>query len=178
MGTQGSYDSGYEQEVKLRGGEALVLRVIRPGDEAGMVKFHEGLSPLTVRRRYFDSMSLAARTKHERLVRICKPELERECAIVAMVDGEIVAVGRLEDHAESGMAEFAVLIVDAWQGKGLGRVVIEELVKMGEKRGLKGIEAEMLLGNTKMRKLLKSMGFEVRDDFEMNAMFGVKRFDG
>ncbi|QDU33882.1 Acetyltransferase Pat [Poriferisphaera corsica] len=178
-----AYEAAYRREVDLKSGERVLLRVIRLDDEERMVQFHEGLSALTVRRRYFDTMSLAARTKHERLMKICEPRLERECAIVVVSldpndrEQEIVGVGRLEDQVGLDVAEFAVLILDAWQGKGLGRLLMEELVEIAKQHGLRGIEAEILLGNMRMRKLLKGMGFTLRDDLEEGAMFAEKRFD-
>jgi hypothetical protein len=55
----------------MKDGTQVTIRQIHPEDEPLMVKFHGTLSDRTVYLRYFCSMSLAHRTTHERLVRIC-----------------------------------------------------------------------------------------------------------
>ena len=90
-----------------------------------MVRFHGVLSDRTVYLRYFCSLSLAARTAHERLVRICFANPECETVLVAThVDpqtrDEILVVGRLNKLLPKNEAELAVLVTDEYQGRGLG----------------------------------------------------------
>src|SRR5437879_11349827 len=95
------YPSQYVLPWTLKGGIEVTIRPIRAEDEPLMVKFHETLSDRTVYLRYFSSLSLAARTAHERLVRICFSDYEREMVLVAECRGpqtgkqHILAVGRL-----------------------------------------------------------------------------------
>ena len=77
------YPSQYVLPWTLKGGIEVTIRPIRAEDEPLMVKFHETLSDRTVYLRYFSSLSLAARTAHERLVRICFSDYEREMVLVA-----------------------------------------------------------------------------------------------
>ena len=65
------YPSQYVSPWTMKGGIEVTIRPIRAEDEPSMVKFHETLSDRTVYLRYFSSLSLAVRTAHERLVRIC-----------------------------------------------------------------------------------------------------------
>ena len=67
----------------MKNGTEVTLRPIRPEDEPLMVKFHETLSDRSVYLRYFYSLSLSSRVAHDRLVRICFVDYDREMAIVA-----------------------------------------------------------------------------------------------
>ena len=67
----------------MKDGTEVRVRPIRPEDEPLMVKFHETLSDRTSYLRYSNSMSLDRRTAHERLLRICHGDYDREMVIVA-----------------------------------------------------------------------------------------------
>jgi len=152
----------------MKNGTHILIRPIRPEDEPSMVKFHEVLSDRTVYLRYFCSMSLAARTAHERLVRICFADPERETVLVAIhIDkstGEqnIVAVGRLNKLLPKSEAEVAILVSDEYQGRGLGGELLRRLVQAARDQKLDRIFAEMLRDNTTMQVLLKKTGFRLR----------------
>src|SRR5437667_3755925 len=93
------YPSQYVLPWTLKGGIEVTIRPIRPEDEPLMVKFHETLSDRSVYLRYFGSLSLKTRIAHERMIRICFGDYDRELALVAEVKGpegpQIVGVGRL-----------------------------------------------------------------------------------
>jgi acetyltransferase len=149
-------------------GEALTIRPIRPEDEPLMVRFHETLSDETVYARYFRYLKLNQRTAHERLTRICFIDYDREMALVAEHGdpatgaSEIVGVGRLSKGRGLPEAEFAVLISDRWQHHGLGSELLSRLVEIGRAEGLERIWAEMLAGNTGMRRASERVGFTIR----------------
>ncbi|WP_432800233.1 N-acetyltransferase family protein [Poriferisphaera sp. WC338] len=177
MPTASRYPEQYTCLKHLHDDEKVEFRVIRPDDESLMVKFHHMLSPLSVRRRYFDSLSLEARIDHDRLTRICDPNLENEIAIVAdhfdkETDGhDIVAVGRLEDTTDGTSAEFAIVIADAWQRKGLGKILMRQLIILAQKKGLASIHAELMPENKSMRMLLRSLQFKITDDYEDHTTY-------
>ena len=99
------YPSQYLSPWIMKGGIEVTIRPIRVEDEPLMVKFHETLSDRTVYLRYFSSLSLARRTAHDRLVRVCFSDYEREMVLVAQYrdpqTGElhILGVGRLSKLA-------------------------------------------------------------------------------
>lgn len=146
----------------------VVIRPIRPEDEPLMVEFHRGLSDRTVYLRYFCSLSLAARTAHERLVRICFADPERETVLVACQTdprtGErtLLAVGRLNKLIAKNEAEMAVLVSDEYQGRGLGTELLRRLIQTARERKLEQIIAEMLRDNIVMQTVLKKLGFRLR----------------
>ena len=77
------YPQRYVSSWTLKSGTPVTVRPIRPEDEPLVVKFHAGISEQSVYMRYLQPLSLAARTSHERLIRICFNDYEREIALVA-----------------------------------------------------------------------------------------------
>jgi acetyltransferase len=104
----------------------VTIRPIRPEDEPLMVKFHETLSDRSVYLRYFSSLSLSRRVAHERLLRICFGDYDREMVLVAertdAATGErhIIGVGRMNKFHFRNEAEVAALVSDQYQHHGFG----------------------------------------------------------
>jgi acetyltransferase len=151
-------------------GSTFLIRPIRPEDEPLLAAFHAQLTEETVYARYFEHLGLSHRTAHERLTRVCFNDYDREIALVAEQGGDdsasrrIVAVGRLsKDHALPE-AEFAILVGDPWQGKGLGSELLRRLVQIGRDEGLDLIWADMLTSNIGMRRTARSVGFTLIDE--------------
>jgi acetyltransferase len=166
------YPTQYVTTWKLKNGEAVTIRPIRPEDEPLMVKFHESLSEESVYYRYFSKLKLDQRVAHERLTRICFNDYDREIALVAerkdatTGEHEIIAVGRLSKARGLNEAEFALLISDRWQGQGLGTELLKRLVQVGRNEKLGRITAFILSENHAMHHLSKGAGFKLERDPE------------
>jgi acetyltransferase len=131
-----------------------------------MVKFHKTLSDRSVHLRYFGLVSLERRVMHERLRRVCFIDYDREIALVADLknpDGthQILGVGRLSKDHGTNEAEFAVLISDPWQGKGLGSELLRLLVQIGRKERLQRIIGHISPENATMKKVSEEVGFKL-----------------
>ncbi len=151
---------------RMRDGTQVVIRPICPDDEASMVRFHKTLSEDSVHHRYFGQLDIDQRTRHERLVRICHNDYETEFAFVAehkKANGrhEILGVGRLSRAPGSDEAEFAILVSDLWQGRGLGTELLRHLVRIGRVENLKRIVAHILPDNFEMQRIAKRTGFKL-----------------
>lgn len=112
-------------EVTLPDGTGLRVRPIRPDDEPRLARFHAGLSDRSVYQRYFRPIPLAQRVRHARLSRLCFADFRTEIPLVVVRDAgggdeEILAVGRLHRDAGRPEAEFALVVADAWQRRGVG----------------------------------------------------------
>ena len=149
----------YVGTVALRGGGEVQVRPIRPEDEPRMVRFHGTLSDDSVYNRYAGMLKLDARVEHDRLARLCFIDYDREMALVAERDGDILAVARLARLGGTGDAEFALLVSDSLQGQGLGRAMLLRLFQVGRDWGLQRIVAEILPGNGPMRHVCRKLGF-------------------
>jgi acetyltransferase len=162
------YPSQYVLPWTMADGTQVTIRPIRAEDEPLMVKFHETLSDRTVYLRYFSSLSLARRTAHERLVRICFSDYEREMVLVAECrdpqTGElhILGVGRLNKLHADKAAELAVLVADQFQHRGLGTELVRRLIQIARDEKLSRIVAEMLRDNLPIQTTLRRLGFRFR----------------
>jgi acetyltransferase len=162
------YPSEYVATRRIAGVK-VTIRPIRPEDEPLMVEFHKTLSDRSVYLRYFGIVSLEERIMHERLRRVCFIDYDREIALVADIknhDGtyQILGVGRLIKEHGTDEAEFAILISDPWQGKGLGSELLKLLVQIGRKERLQRIVGHISVENTTMRRVSEEVGFGLRFD--------------
>jgi acetyltransferase len=161
------YPAQYISTITLADGTPIIVRPIRPEDEPQMVKFHQSLSEVSVRFRYFGSVSVENRTGHERLVRACFNDYDREIALVAErkqhdAAGEILGVARLIKAHGRDEAEFAILIADAWQGMGLGTALLKLLAEAGRAEKLRSITGRILAENTTMLGMSRNIGFHLQ----------------
>ena len=159
------YPSQYVSSWMMKNGASvLFMRPIRPEDEPLMVKFHETLSDRSVYLRYFYTLISSSRVAHDRLVRICFVDYDREMAIVAEqrdTTGErrILAVGRLVKFHAKNEGEVAVLVSDVCQNQGLGTELFRRVVQVARDENLARVEAEILPDNLPMKKIAKRLGF-------------------
>ena len=160
------YPVQYVSQITLKDGALVTLRPIRPEDEPLMAKFHETLSDRTVYLRYFCSMSLGTRVAHDRLVRICFGDYDRDLALVAEVSdaktgNSIVGVGRLNKMQAKHEGEVAILVSDRYQRRGLGMQLMERLIEIARGEKVSRLSSEMLRDNIAMQVISKKAGFRV-----------------
>ncbi len=174
------YPTNYVKQFNNKQGEAFVLRPIRPEDEPKMVRFHEKLSEESVYLRYFRAFKLDQRVEHERLTRICYVDYDRAIALVveradpATNEQEIVAVARLTRLMDPTEAEFAMLVRDDFQGRGVGTQLLQNLLAFGKDEGIKTVVAYMLPENRGMIEISEKLGFTMTREEEM--VKAVKEF--
>lgn len=157
------YPSQYVSSWKMKNGQEVLIRPIRPEDEPLIVKFHETLSERTVYLRYLQSLKLSQRVAHERLIRICFNDYDRELALVAESNGtgpKILAVGRLRKIPGSNDAEFAVLVSDQVQGQGLGTELVRRLIEVARQEKISKLTGDVLQDNVVMRRVCEKLGFK------------------
>jgi acetyltransferase len=170
------YPVQYVSPWTMRDGSQITIRPIRPEDEPLMVKFHETLSDRSVYLRYFFSLSLSRRTSHERLVRICFGDYDREMALVAertdpgTGERQIMGVGRMSKLHQRNEAEVAVLVSDRFQKLGLGYELLRRIVQVARDEKLTQVSAEMLTDNYAMQVIMKRVGFKVRASEDMTSV--------
>ncbi len=155
------YPSQYVKPWRFDNGEEVLIRPIRPEDEPMMVRFHQTLSERSVYLRYFHLLQLDHRVSHDRLVRICFNDYDRELALVAVREGEILAVARLTKKHGANEGEFAVLISDEYQGRGLGTELVSRLLEIARIEKLDRVSAEILPENIQMQNVCRLLGFHL-----------------
>jgi acetyltransferase len=162
------YPSQYVAKWTMKDGRDIVIRPIRPEDEPLMAKFHETLSPESVYMRYFHQANLRHRISHERLVRVCHCDYDRDIVLVAEMadppngERQVIAVGRMSKLHGRNVAEFALIVSDSFHRKGLGTELVTRLIEIAKKEKLESISANVLAENREVHRLAASMGFSVR----------------
>jgi acetyltransferase len=160
---------------KMKDGNDVVIRPIRPEDEPMMIEFHKKLSERSVYLRYFQPLKLTQRTAHERLTRACFIDYNREMALVAerkneAGEGEILAVGRLSKLHGQDEAELAAVATDVAQHKGLGSELYRRLIEFARDERLKRVVSTMLPENREMRAVCVKHGFKMFSSMEDNTI--------
>lgn len=160
------YPAEYIREKTLRDGMSIILRPIRPEDEPALVQFHRELSQESVRQRYFEFVELDERTRHERLVRICCSDFDRNITLVAqkLNSSELMGVARLFREPIASHGDLKMIIKDPYHGKGLGTLLLEEIQHVALREGVKTISATVLSENSGMLHLLTKAGFTLQQD--------------
>jgi acetyltransferase len=159
------YPTKYVVPWKLEDGTDVLLRPIRPEDEAIESEFINGLSEETSRYRFFN---IVRNLPHSDLVRFCNIDYDREIAIIAEItEGgrrREIGVGRLIAEPDRRRGEFAVVIADQYQTKGLGRKLVDMLINIAEERKFESIYGVVLRDNTPMLSLCREMGFTLHPE--------------
>jgi len=154
------YPSRYVSRWPLSDGTDVLLRPIRPEDEPLEHELLASLSEATMRGRFF---SIIKDISHEMLVRYCNIDYDREMAIVAEVrekeKRKLIGIGRLIIDRDFKSGEYAVLVHDDYQGKGLGYKLVDVLIGIAEERGLERIYGEVLTENEKLLAACRRIGF-------------------
>jgi len=161
------YPAQYAHASTLKDGTALNIRPIRPEDEPLMIQFHQTLSEESVQFRYFHALKLDQRVSHERLIRTCFSDYDRQIALVAerFDPGsgchEIIGVGRLSKLPQPGDAEFALIVSDHWHDRGLGTLLLQRIVQVARDEKIRRLTADILPDNYRMQRLCTRLGFQI-----------------
>lgn len=158
------YPNHLTTEWKLEDGTELTIRAVRPEDEPHVIELFGTFSERTIRLRYF---SLLKRLSHDSLIRLCHLDYDREMALVAVRrsgDGpRFLGVSRYILDPETMQAEYAVVVGDPWQGKGLGRHLMERVIEVARLKGVRRLVGPVLRDNTGMLTLARQLGFSVSE---------------
>jgi len=170
------YPLQYVSAEALKDGTPITIRPIRPEDEPLLVHFHATLSEQSVYLRYFHKLQLSQRVAHDRLIRICFTDYDRELALVvekqdaATGQREILAVGRLSKLRGLEEAEFSVVVSDRYQRQGLGLELMRCLLQVGRAEKLRCLRADILPDNIGMQRLASKFGFRLENDAEEKVL--------
>ena len=137
------------------GGEALTLRTFVQSDFHPLKRFLGRLSEKTFYLRFHTSVHLS----DERICELASLDYAREAAWALAKDGEIHAVARWRLTGELGEAEFGIVVEDAWQRRGLARVLMAHIETTASERGVTRLVGHVLKGNEAMQGMMTAMGY-------------------
>jgi RimJ/RimL family protein N-acetyltransferase len=149
----------YSAVQHLRDGRQIQIRALRPNDSAEMLAAIGRTSPQSLQRRFFAPKKGFSEREMAFFLNI---DFKSHVALVAQIDEEghpvIVGGGRFI-VVRPGQAEIAFVVVDAYQGQGIGTMLMRHLAGLARDAGLKELIAEVLPENTAMLKVFNKFGF-------------------
>jgi acetyltransferase len=153
------YPSDLEERVALRAGRSLVMRPIRPEDEPAHSRFFQQLEPEDLYLRFFSAVRKAP---HSQLARFTQIDYDREMAFIAHApdrEEETLGVVRAIADPDNKQAEFAIIVRSDVKGQGLGRALVEKMIRYCRSRGTGELVGQVLSENTPMLTLARKLGF-------------------
>jgi acetyltransferase len=162
----------------LSDGTELTIRPIRPEDADIEQAFIRGLSQES---RYFRFISALQELSPAQLARFTQIDYDREMALIAVLERETpetqIGVARYITNPDGESCEFALVVADAWQHKGVGHRLMDSLMDVARGKGLKRMIGDVLASNRNMLNLVSGMGFSIGQSQEDPAFKRVvKRF--
>ncbi|WUI10482.1 GNAT family N-acetyltransferase [Micromonospora sp. NBC_00421] len=150
-------------DVLLSDGSTVGLRPIRPQDAPEIVAMHGRFSERTRYLRYFSPYPRIPERDLHRFVTVDHRDRE---AFVVLAGDRIVAVGRYERLGPAAPeAEVAFVVEDAYQGRGIGSVLLEHLADAARRAGIGHFVAEVLPTNGVMLRVFADFGYQVQRQF-------------
>jgi RimJ/RimL family protein N-acetyltransferase len=150
----------YSAPEHLRDGRPVKIRALRPDDRADMLAAVGRTSMQSLQRRFFVPKKGFSEREMAFFLDI---DFESHVALVAQIneDGRPVIVGGGRYIVvQPGQAEIAFVVVDAYQGQGVGTILMRHLAILARDAGLRELIAEVLPENSAMLKLFRKFGFK------------------
>ena len=127
-----------------------------------LVDLFNALSSTSRYHRFFSPMKSLP---HRMLVRFTQIDYDREMALVALdrskAEEKMLGVARVIGKPDGQEGEFAVVVSDAWQGKGVGAELLKRCLRIVKERGMQTVWGTALRENKQMVKLARKLGFQV-----------------
>ncbi|HXX57676.1 MAG TPA: GNAT family N-acetyltransferase, partial [Thermodesulfovibrionales bacterium] len=161
------YPFKYVVEKMLPDGTVCHVRPIRGEDEPLIFEFFKNLSEETIVYRFCQRLTYIP---HEKLVRYCQVDYDRELAFVALLEGsrDIIGDVRISKLPDMENAELSILVADNWQGKGVGSLLMDYCIDIAKETGLTTLWMEVLKNNSRMLALSRKYDFkQAYDDEDM-----------
>ena len=151
----------YSATEALRDGCRVEIRALRPDDRADMLAAVGRASAQSLYRRFF---GLKRSFTEEEAAFFVNVDFVNHVALVALIDegaGSVIAGGGRYIVVQPGEAELAFVVVDEYQGRGIGRALMRHLSNIARAAGLRALIAELLPENIPMLELFKTSGLEL-----------------
>jgi GNAT superfamily N-acetyltransferase len=152
--------------LTLRDGTCVVVREIRPTDAEALRRLVGRSSERSIELRFFGPMKELSEDKARRFAEVDGVDRFALVALDPVDEGEIVAVVRYEREADTDGAEYAALVEDRFQGRGLGIGLTRHLIEAARERGIRHLHALVMRENRRMLSLLRSLELPERQRWE------------
>ena len=153
--------SGTRTYALLTDGSTVEIRPAGPQDVDAVRHMHAAMSPDNIYLRFFSVSPAAAEQEAVRVTRAPGPE---HAALLAWLGGRLVGVASYELTGKPGIAEIAFSVPDDMHGRGIATLLLEHLVSLARRRGLRAFTAETLAENAAMLRVFADAGLPVHRD--------------
>lgn len=157
-------------------GEDITIKPIRPEDATLAQAFIAQLSKEKYARFFYAINELTP----DMLLRFTQIDYENEMAFVATQSQKgkemIIGIARYHMNVDGISCEFAIVVMEAWQKKGVGSRLMKALMEVATTRGIHTMQGRLLAENTDMLELAEHLGFSIRPSEEAGVKLAVKAF--
>lgn len=175
------YPKEWERIERAKDGTGVYLRAVKPTDESMMKELFYTCSEQSLYDRYFQ---VVRAMPHEKLQRVVNVDYEGEVSVVArMREGgheRIVGVGSYTLDRATNRADVAFLVHDEYQGRGVGTLLLQHLMRIARSKGVAGLTADVFAHNHAMLKVFHKSGCELESSFadgmcHLELLFGREK---
>ncbi|BFM06413.1 GNAT family N-acetyltransferase [Halioxenophilus aromaticivorans] len=165
------YPRHWVSEFRMRNGDLVAVRPVRPEDAPIMADFVRGLSK---EARYYRFMANIVELTPRMLARFTHIDYDREMALVAVVEDDGIAreigAARYSDNFDGHSCEFSIVLADEYQGQGLAAYLMRRLFCIAADKGFPVMEGTVLANNRHMIDFCRKLGFSIRRDADDAGM--------
>ena len=139
---------------RLLDGTHVVTRPVRPSDAAPVAELFSHMDDRSRRRRFFITDHVVGDAEAAAMVDV--DQADRQAYVVeAEAGGEVLGIAQLAREGSSRRAEIALAVADAWQGRGIGTLLLERLAQHARSHDVSILDADVLAENTPMIEVLE-----------------------
>jgi acetyltransferase len=171
------YPQELEMNAALRDGTPIRLRPVRPEDEPLLHDLTAHMTPEDLRLRFFSPLRGLS---HRLAARLSQIDYDREMALVALIADADTALGVVRYAADPDLrqAEYAVALRSDWKGRGLGYLLMTQLIELARRRGIGELVGEVLHENAPMLRMCRELGFVISPGASDPAVVRVTKMLG
>jgi RimJ/RimL family protein N-acetyltransferase len=150
----------YSATEHLRDGRAVEIRALRPDDKDDMLAAVGRTGTQSLQRRFF---VVKRGFSEKEIAFFMNIDFANHVALVALAEEDgcsVIVGGGRYIVTEPGRAEIAFVVIDDYQGQGIGTMLMRHLAVIARKAGLKELIAEVLPENAAMRRVFSKFGFQ------------------
>jgi RimJ/RimL family protein N-acetyltransferase len=163
--------ASYSVQEVLRDGTTILVRTIRADDKPRLLRHFQGLSPRSLYYRFF---GLKRSLTDDDLRRLTELDLVNHVGLAATMhfdgDEHFIGVGRYIRRDRLSSAEVAFAVLDAYQGHGIGTLLLKHLARIARSNGIERLEADVMGGNQQMLEVFMNSGFREEQSYDTGVV--------
>ena len=161
--------ANYSAVERLRDGRRLEVRAFRPGDQADLLSAVSRTSPQSLYRRFFTVKRSFSEREREFFLNV---DFVDHVALMAWAEEsgqKVIVGGGRYVVVQPGKAEVAFVVIDQYQGQGVGAALMRHLAAIARAAGLQELIAEVLSENVPMLKVFEKSGLPMTTTCELDV---------